>query len=124
MFKLACGAYFQLIRIDLYFSRGDFLAMYERVRRVPLGKQVMSANATEPICRAVDIACTWYWKEVLCLQRSAATVCLLRRSGIAAQMVIGIQQMPLQAHAWVEAEGRVVNDKAYVSEIYAVLARC
>jgi hypothetical protein len=59
----------------------------------------------------------------LCLQRSAATACLLKRCGIPAQMVIGAQQMPFKAHAWVEVDGRVVNDKPYMTEIYAVLDR-
>ena len=34
------------------------------------------------------------------------------------------QQMPFKAHAWVEVEDRVVNDKPYTPEMYAVLDRC
>jgi hypothetical protein len=60
----------------------------------------------------------------LCLQRSAAAACLLKRYGIPAQMVIGAKQMPFKAHAWVEVGGRVVNDKPYMPEIYAELDRC
>ena len=70
------------------------------------------------------MACIWYWKQVLCLQRSAATACLLKHHGVAAQMVIGAQQMPFKAHAWVEVGGRVVNDKPYTPEMYSVLDRC
>src|SRR6185437_8605148 len=33
------------------------------------------------ICHAVDLACVFYFKPVLCLQRSAATILLLRRHG-------------------------------------------
>jgi hypothetical protein len=39
-------------------------------------------------------------------------------------MMIGAQQTPFKAHAWVEVGGRVVNDKPYTSEMYAVLDRC
>ena len=78
----------------------------------------------ERICAAVDMACIWYWKEVLCLQRSAVTACLLKRHGVPAQMVIGAQQIPFRAHAWVEVDGSVVNDKPYTPEMYAVLDRC
>jgi len=70
------------------------------------------------------MACIWYWKEALCLQRSAATACLLKKYGVPAQLVFGAQQMPFKAHAWVEVDGRVVNDKPYTSEMYAVLDRC
>jgi hypothetical protein len=124
MFMLACRAYLQLIRMDLYLARGDFSALYERVRLVRLRKRAESPEATEAICRAVDIASVWYWKQVPCLQRSAAATCLLRRHGIAAQLVIGAQCMPFRAHAWVEVEGKIVNDKPYISELYAVLDRC
>jgi hypothetical protein len=39
-------------------------------------------------------------------------------------MVIGAQLMPFRAHAWVEVDGRVVNDKPYAAEVYTVLDRC
>ena len=63
-------------------------------------------------------------RHALCLQRSAATSCLLKSHGIFAQMVIGAQQLPFKAHASVEVDGRVVNDKPYVPEMYAILDRC
>jgi hypothetical protein len=73
---------------------------------------------------AVDCACIWYWKQVLCLQRSIVTVCLLKRHGIDACMVIGAHPVLFRVHAWVESAGRVVNDKPSVKEIYAVLDYC
>ena len=66
----------------------------------------------------------WYPETSLCLQRSATLTCLLRKSGVRAEMVLGVQQLPFRAHAWVEVNGSVVNDKPYVSEIYAVWDRC
>jgi hypothetical protein len=121
---LVLKAYLKLIYFDVYLARGNFSALYDRVRSYPTGKKVEVADAVERICSAMDMACIWYWKEALCLQRSAATACLLKRYGIPAQLVIGAQQMPFKAHAWVEVGGRVVNDKPYVPEIYAVLDRC
>jgi hypothetical protein len=49
---------------------------------------------------------------------------LLRRHGVAAEMVIGAQRLPFKAHAWVEVSGQVVNDKPYIPELYEVLDRC
>jgi len=121
---LVLKAYLKLIYFDLYLARGSFSALYEKVRGYAIGKQTPSADAIERICSAMDMACIWYWKEALCLQRSAATACLLRRYGIPAQLIIGAQQMPFKAHAWVEVGGRVVNDKPYTAEMYAVLDRC
>jgi hypothetical protein len=121
---LVLKAYLKLIYFDLYLARDNFQALYDKVRKYPVARQAPPPGAVEQICSAVDMACIWYWKEALCLQRSAATACLLKKHGVAAQMVIGAQQMPFKAHAWVEVNGRVVNDKPYTPEIYAVLDRC
>ncbi|HEV2615164.1 MAG TPA: lasso peptide biosynthesis B2 protein [Candidatus Acidoferrales bacterium] len=121
---LALQAYRKLILFDLYLARGNFAAIYRKVRRFPVATRKPSPDAVERICYAVDLASIWYWKEALCLQRSAATACLLRQHGVQAQMVIGAQQMPFKAHAWVEVDGKVVNDKPYMREMYAVLDRC
>lgn len=121
---LTLRAYLWLISFDLYLARGNFAALYLKVRNYPVGRALESHDAVEKVCASVDIACIWYWKEVLCLQRSAATACLLKRYGVSAQMMIGAQQMPFKAHAWVEVEGRVVNDKPYMREMYAVLDQC
>ncbi len=121
---LVLKAYLKLIHFDLYLARGSFAALYNKVRNYPVGGQAPSGDAVEQICSAVDMACIWYWKEALCLQRSAATACLLKKHGVAAQMVIGAQRIPFKAHAWVEVDGLVVNDKPYMQEMYAVLDRC
>ena len=124
MSLLVAQAYMRLIQFDAYLARANFAALYGKVRTYPLGAAVESPDTLENICAAVDMACIWYWKEVLCLQRSAATACLLKHYGVAARMIIGAQQMPFKAHAWVEVDGRTVNDKPYVREMYAVLDSC
>lgn len=114
----------RLILFDLYLLRGNFEVLHRKVHNYPTGKKRALPNLVERICSAVDVACVWYPKRALCLQRSATTTCLLRSYGVPAQMVIGIQKLPFKAHAWVEVQGRVVNDKPYTPEMYAVLDRC
>jgi len=121
---LVLHAYWKLIYFDFYLARGDFAALYETVRNCAFRRPIAISDPTEQICTAVDMACIWYWKEVLCLQRSAATACLLKEYGVPAQMMIGAQQIPFKAHAWVEVGGRAVNDKPYIREMYAVLDQC
>ncbi len=121
---LTLKAYWKLMSFEKFFFRGNFELLHRAVRHYPVSNRTADAAATETICAAVDMACIWYWKEALCLQRSAATACLLKDYGIPAQLVIGAQQMPFKAHAWVELNGQVVNDKPYMGEIYAVLDRC
>jgi hypothetical protein len=124
MTLLVLAAYLELVRFDILLARGNFQQLYDRVRHSQVGGQSTSRHSIERICAAVDFACIWYWKEALCLQRSGATACLLKRHGVPAQMVIGAQLLPFKAHAWVEVNGQVVNDKPYLAEIYAVLDRC
>lgn len=121
---LVVKAYLKLIYFDLYLARGNFAALYDKVRNYPATNVEPAPDAVKRICDAVDMACIWYWKEALCLQRSSATACLLKNYGVRAQMVIGAQQMPFKAHAWVEVDGQVVNDKPYTPEMYGVLDRC
>ncbi len=124
MLFIALRAYWKLVLFDLYLTRGNFAALYHKVRNYPVRTNAPNPDSVQRICYAVDLACIWYWKEALCLQRSAATACLLRQFGVLAQLVIGAQQMPFKAHAWVEVDGRIVNDKPYTAEMYAVLDRC
>ena len=121
---LVLKAYLKLIHFDLYLARNSFAALHDKVRNYPVTARTPGPDAIERINYAIDMACIWYWKEALCLQRSAATACLLKKFGVPAQMVIGAQHMPFKAHAWVEVHGLVVNDKPYTPEMYAVLDRC
>ena len=55
-------AYLKLIQFDLDLARGNFEALYEKVRNYPVAKTTPAADAVECICSAVDMACIWYWK--------------------------------------------------------------
>jgi hypothetical protein len=123
-YVLILRAYSELIRFDRYLVRGDFASLYQTVRTYPLAQPGAGPIPVDRICHAVDIACIWYWKEVLCLQRSAATTCLLRSFGIPAHMILAVQQTPFRAHAWVEANGQAVNDKPYMRDLYQVIDIC
>ncbi|SRR6266404_978389 len=124
MLFLFVKAYLYLLLFDLYLIRGDFAALCGRVHQLSVRARTEPHESVERICHAVDLASIGYWKQVLCLQRSAATASLLRKHGTAAELVIGARQKPFKAHAWVEVAGCVVNDKHYVHEIYGELTRC
>jgi hypothetical protein len=113
--------YFEFVLLFRSFSSLHEIVRKEKIR--PASKQIMPPSSAE-LCRAVDLACVFYFKRVMCLQRSAATTLLMRRHGWEAEMVIGAQTLPFKSHAWVEMRGTVVNDKPYVPQIYTVLERC
>jgi Transglutaminase-like superfamily len=124
MLSLIFQAYRKLVLFDLYLARGNFAAFYTKVRTYQVRNKTQLPASIPRVCAAVDMACIWYYKQVLCLQRSAATTCLLREHGVPAELVIGAQQLPFKAHAWVEANGQIVNDKTYTPDMYQVLDRC
>jgi hypothetical protein len=124
MFLLTIQAYLQLIYFDFFVSSRNFAALYSKVRACPIASGASSGRGAASIVRAVDLACICYPKHVRCLQRSAATTCLMKNYGVPAQLIVGASQVPFRSHAWVEVDAQVVNDKPYVGEVYAVLDRC
>jgi len=79
--------------------------------------------SAEAVADAVELACSFYPRRAFCLLRSSVLTRLLRQRGIRAEMVIGVRRSPLEAHAWVEVNGSVLNDRAPIRTMYAVLDR-
>src|SRR5258708_6883957 len=118
-------AFFGLLAFDLLLGLGDFAAVHRRVRGWKVNRIVAPTDELKArICDVVNRACVWYPKRALCLQRSAVTTCLLRSCGVPAQMVMGAQKLPFKAHAWVEVDGKAVNERSDVQSIYGVWERC
>lgn len=82
-----------------------------------------SRMSTAAVVWGVDEACVWYVKRAMCLQRSVVATWLMRRHGIAAEMVIGFRPLPFESHAWVEVDGEVVNDRPQYQRTFRVLDR-
>ena len=122
---LAIESYLSLARIGVVMKFGHLRSIHSLLGNQRLVEAKRQSGATvEQICHAMDMACVFYPKKVLCLQRAAATTLVLRRHGWRAEMVIGTQMLPFRSHAWVELDGAVVNDKSYVKETYLPLERC
>ncbi len=121
---LVLRAWIELLRVDMRLARGGFPAVYETIRNSRVRQSCTPGRKEADICRAVDLACVFYFKQVRCLQCSAVATTMLRSEAHPAEMVTGAQPCPFRAHAWVEVAGRVVNDKPYMSKMYAVLERC
>jgi Transglutaminase-like superfamily len=123
MKRLPLESWLLLLHVEfiLRFRELDALHRFVRERQVKVSPD---HRTPEYVCRSVDLACVFYFKRVLCLQRSAVTTVLLRRYGWKAEMVIGAQILPFKSHAWVEIEGKIVNENPYMCEMYSVLERC
>ena len=113
-------AYWNLIFFDLYLARGNFASP---VRASPqASRRQQRPRFPKPPRGYVRL---WTWPAFgignrcsACSDRQRPRACC-ENMAFPPQMVIGAQQMPFKAHAWVEAGGRVVNDKPYTPEMYA-----
>jgi hypothetical protein len=118
---LTAQAWIALAAFDLACPAGFARLCAWLRRRRPAGRH---AGATpQDVVWSVDEACVWYVKRAACLQRSAVATWLLRRHGFAAEMVIGCRPLPFESHAWVELDGRVVNDLPQYQRAFTVLDR-
>jgi hypothetical protein len=115
---LVSGALFGLSLFDMLLAFSSLRYLCLCVAAWPIRKRKQDREIVGAVCAAVQQACVWYPKRALCLQRSAVTTCLLRLYGFAAEMVVGIRDMPFMAHAWVELDHDVVNDWPGVRKFY------
>ena len=122
-FSILAEAFVRLALHDLFMAFHSLSALTERTRKFPVRRAVPKTPADE-LVRAVDLASCFYPKPVLCLQRSAVLIRLLRSRGIAGRMVIGTQKIPFKAHAWVEIDGRILSDRSAERERYLVMEEC
>jgi hypothetical protein len=60
----------------------------------------------------------FYPRRALCLEQSLVLFVLLRRRGVPVDLRIGVQPSPFLAHAWVEWNGRPINEsEEFVSKL-------
>jgi hypothetical protein len=65
---------------------------------------------TELVGRRVATAAAFYPRRALCLEQSLAMYVALRRAGAPVVLRIGVRPVPFAAHAWVELDGKAVNE--------------
>lgn len=116
-------AFLGIATINLVLRILGFYRLCEAIKTWPVNERVLGLEPKKQVCEAVQKAASWYPRQSVCLQRSAVATCLLRQSGVAADLVIGCRKIPFGAHAWVEVAGEVANDKRQVQEFYKVLSR-
>jgi hypothetical protein len=94
----------------LVFGLGPTLRWIRRreTRTIPT---TLAPNTFLSACEyAVALAAALYPGRARCLERSLTLFDFARRAGIPVTYHHGVQPLPFAAHAWVEYEGRVIND--------------
>jgi hypothetical protein len=115
------SAWMGLCLFDVFLHLRPFKELCKHVSTWPVASRRTPADPEKTIhevCAGIARACIWYPKRALCLQRSTVTACYLRHRGIAAKLIIAVRPVPFVAHAWVEVDGYVVNDRPRVQQFY------
>ena len=118
---LVLQALWELVRYDLVNATLGFQRICRQVASQRVASQKFSRQTESLVCEAVSLAACFYYKPVRCLQGSVAATRLLKKSGIKSCLVIGYRPAPFLSHAWVEVDGRVVNDSPVYKERLHVL---
>src|SRR5580698_10577685 len=83
-------SYVLLLKVDITLRIFGFQRIYFTVRRTqPRAISEAQRTGHARLCHAMDLACVFYPKRVMCFQRSIATVLLLRSYGWPADFVHG-----------------------------------
>src|SRR5687768_12985313 len=109
MMWLTLQAWGEFLYVDLVGLFG-FRTVSRVVKNTKTRPSTFTASTVSSVVDAAETACAFYPKPAQCLQRSAVVTRLLRKRGVAADMVIGCHLPPLKAHAWVEVAGAIVSD--------------
>jgi hypothetical protein len=117
---LLFSALYELARYDVISVLRDS-ASIRALSPQPVNPASGDHEVVRTICNAISLAACLYWKPVRCLQQSVCTVRLLRNHDVVARLVIGYRPMPFFLHAWVEVDGRIVNDSLSYRERLQVL---
>jgi hypothetical protein len=112
-----------LLVLGYYRLRGALEKLFPlELTSTPVDETEILADA-RATARIVDIAAGHGWYKATCLRRSLLVWWFLRRMGIRSSVYFGIRRIEgcLEAHAWVEYDGAIVNDSANVLENYQAL---
>ena len=103
-----------------------FSRLHSRVSRAPLADwDSGSGIAPAAIGALIQIAGNHLPFPSTCLTRSLLLVWLLRRRGVDTELRIGVRRIEggIDSHAWVEHEGRPINDPPDVAGRFAVFGQ-
>ena len=98
---LVVRAWWELVTFDLVNAVSGFQGIHSHLARQRVRSTKLDKWADTAICESVSLATCFYFRPVLCLQRSVAAARLLRKHGIPSRLVIGYRAAPFFSHAWV-----------------------
>ena len=113
-----------MLWVKVLLSCVGFLGTIAWLRRATCGiplRAPVSLHEVGEVERLVARVGALFPGRALCLEQSLVLYYLLRKQGVAAEYCHGVQPYPLLAHAWIELEGKVINDIPERTRLFAKL---
>jgi hypothetical protein len=122
---VALRAFKILTEVDLVLRRKGLVGLINIIKEHTKSKLHKDSDLEEQdkYISALNIACLWYPMPVKCLKWLATLSLMLLRHQIPAQFVIGVQNNPFWAHAYVQLNGKVLGDLDILSQQLATILK-
>jgi hypothetical protein len=114
-------SYWALRLLGFYRFQSLLIRLAALLQTKPFGSMNCDHDEAHAAARMVDIAARRSISHARCLQKSLVLWWLLRRRGTMCEVWFGVRkdESGLEAHAWVEWNGVVLNDRCDVYERFA-----
>jgi Transglutaminase-like superfamily len=100
---------------------GRTFRLIAHMTRSPTVRSPSSADEVDSLARRVALAGAFYPGRARCLEQSLLLHWLLRRAGVKSALRLGVNSFGRGAHAWVEWNGRPLNERGERIEKLTVL---
>lgn len=117
--RLSCNPIL-LLRVFLILSRVHrcsrenrmigLIRMMRESRNFYCGKYRRALTPIDGLVVVLNLACLIFSRRTKCLEWACTLVLIGHRCGYDLDLVIGVQNRPFLAHAWVELDGEIVGD--------------
>lgn len=128
--KLVLEAFCTLFKVSILVKLGGFFSLIKYLRsylkksddkQENLLEVKNSYQTLEKCARALEKALFYFPIKTKCLEWSAALVLMGLERKIKCNLVVGVQNTPFFAHAWVEINNKVIADSSQLSKELAIL---
>lgn len=114
-------ALLMFVAYDVAFKILGFKQLFKIIAQSNLTRREhVDPEFIQRVCAGIERARIWYPKQIMCMQHSVVTKCLLEHYGVPARLTFAARKMPFKSHAWVEVWGNVVNDTQKVRTFYKI----
>ncbi|MGL4824665.1 MAG: lasso peptide biosynthesis B2 protein [Alphaproteobacteria bacterium] len=123
--KLALKAFFTLHKVYRILKKKRLIGALAFLNSLSLKNNTSKSpkDYSRVATRALEAACLIYPRKTTCLPFALTLAALHYQQHYMCDFVIGVQSLPFYAHAWVEADGKVVRDVQNLKKQLAPILR-